>query len=175
MTRTAEKLTEQVAALDRALASTGCTDSVEAAMEGASDAALLELLQHARSGVLLFEAVLARASGEVARRSAATDDLSLAKRLGERSAVDVVAKEAGLAPAEAATLVRVGRETAPRLSIVGETLEPERPHIAAALDDGALSVELARLISMTLRKVEDVLSAVDVVELERRLVRMATD
>ncbi|MES2092583.1 MAG: DUF222 domain-containing protein [Actinomycetota bacterium] len=47
---------------------------------------------------------------------------------------------------EAARFVRVAIATAPSLSITGERIAPRYPHLAAALDDGAVGVDAAAAI-----------------------------
>ncbi len=119
------------------------------------------------------QGVLAAASGELARRSQGDGDASLARRLGEKSAVQVVAKQAGVSLNEAARFVKVGEATTPQVALSGEDLAPKRPHIAAAVAAGALSVASAELIERTLSTVADTLWADQADALERMLVEKA--
>jgi hypothetical protein len=141
----------------------------------ARDPELLEFLRAAQGVARLAESAVAAVAGEIARRCDYDVDGSLARRFGERSAVGLVAKQAGISAREAVSLVKVGEATRPNAALSGEELRPTRPRIAEALAVGRLSVPLAELIQDTIAKVASVLWADQAEDLEGKLVGMATE
>lgn len=139
----------------------------------ARDSDVVALVAAAQAVVRSAQGLLAAASGELARRSQGDGDASLARRLGEKSAVQVVAKQAGVSLSEAARFVTVGEATVPRVALSGEDLVPKRPHVAAAVAAGTLSVALAESIDRTLATVAGRLWADQADALERMLVEKA--
>lgn len=160
--------------LQRIAVPTGFEGGIEHVVANASDPVLLEAVRANAQLLRVVQAEQARLAAEVSRRSAANEEASLARRLGERNAAAVVAREAGLDPASANTLVKVGESVAPRRALTGEPLPPRRQHLALALDHGAISIAVADLIEATLRKVEAKLSGAQLETLEARLIAVAT-
>jgi len=119
---------------------------VAEALTGANDAALLELLQTGGTTVRLLDAAMTRIAGEVARRSAREHEEPLAKRLGEKSAADLISSRTGFGMSRSVDWSRLGARLAPRIALTGETLPCEQPVVAAALDEGDLSLDQARVI-----------------------------
>jgi hypothetical protein len=98
--------------------------------------------------------MMSRVGGEVARRSPKEiGNDGLAKKQGFLNAARFVAAATGGALAEASRMVSVGEATAARPSLTGDVLPPKHPHVARALDAGALSVEGAALITGMLDRV----------------------
>lgn len=139
----------------------------------ARDSELLDLVDAAQAAVRSAAGILAMASGELSRRSQGDADASLARRLGEKNAVQLVAHRAGLAVHEAAQLVAVGEAVAARVALSGEDLPSKRPHLAEALAAGRLTVPLAAMIERTLASVAHLLWADQAELLERELVEKA--
>jgi hypothetical protein len=136
----------------------------------AQDGDLVDLMPALQSVVLSAQGMLAAASGEVARRSAGANDASLARRLGERSARGLIAFRAGVSFGEASRYVAVGEAIRPNVALSGETLPPDRRHIAAAVLAGVLPLPVAQLIDETIQKVAFRLVLDQADELERDLV-----
>jgi hypothetical protein len=94
----------------------------------------------------MIDAVGAELAGQVARRSSGFTDDSLARRLGEKSAVSMVAQLARVEPIEARDWCAAGEATAQRVSLHGEILPDRYPHVTAALLCGQLAPRAARTI-----------------------------
>jgi hypothetical protein len=116
------------------------------AFTGTTDAALLALLTSIGNGARLLDAVGARIAGEIARRSTREQEQPLAKRMGEKSAADLISAQTGLGMSRAVDWSRIGTRLAPRTALTGQVLPPEYPVVASALDEGDLSLDQARVI-----------------------------
>lgn len=136
-----------------------------------------ELVEVNRSlGVLrrAVDAAFLPVAAEIARQS--RPELgrdSLAKRQGFGSAGKMISTTAGTSVGEAIRLVAVGEATAPRTLITGETAPAKHPHVAEAVNDGAIgTLAAAAIIGMldkvALRAPDDALDA-----MEARLVESA--
>ncbi len=123
-----------------------------------------------QSVILSAQGILAAVSGEVARRSASSNDASLARRLGERSARRLIATRAGLTFGAASQYVAVGEMIRPNLALSGETLPADREHVAAAVRAGLLPMSVAELIDETVHRVEHRMVLDQAAETERELV-----
>jgi len=133
-------------------ASAGADAGVE--VERMSDAGLLRATDAAGRLVRDAEAALARLAGEVARRSPAElGKDGLAKRQGFQNPAKLIATATGGATAGAAKLVSVGEATAPRQSLTGQRIPAAHPHVAAALQTGAISVDASAAITTMLDRV----------------------
>ena len=86
-------------------------------------------------------------AGEVAWRSRdQIGEASLARRRGDRDATDLLARELRISGREARRRARLGLRVRSGLSLAGEDLPGRWPHVAAALESGAIGTESARLI-----------------------------
>lgn len=93
------------------------------------------------------EAAFAPVAAEVARQSRVElGKESLAKRQGFRTPVSMIATATGATGGEAARLVQVGQATAPRVSLSGESLPAQHPHVAAAVSAGCIGTWAASQI-----------------------------
>jgi len=131
--------------------------------------ALGQLVRHAN-------AFLARAAGEVARRSpvqAGRD--GLAKQQGFANPTRLVASATGGSIMEASRLVSVGTATATRQSLTGQVLPPAHPHVGAALTAGLISVEAASAITTMLARVARRADPVDAEAMEELLAQKAAE
>ncbi len=121
----------------------------------AADQALLAGLERVSRRVRLAEAERVRIAGEIARRSAVEDPVSLAKRMGTASGPALVAERAILSRKAALDLVGLGEALRPRESLAGELMDPEHPHLSSAVERGAVPVTVAKAILRVLAKVGD--------------------
>ncbi|WP_207453832.1 HNH endonuclease signature motif containing protein [Herbiconiux sp. SYSU D00978] len=144
-------------------------------LQSADDATLMLVLRQVGDLLRSADALLARAAGEVEGRSGRDREDPLARRMGEKSAVALVASVTGIDVRRAGDASGVGVAVRPRRALLGDALEAERSTIGAALDDGALSLEAARLVASTLDHVERHESLERVDECERMLVKHATE
>ena len=136
----------------------------------AEDGDLVEIVSAAQSVILSAQGVLAADAGEIARRSAGSNDASLARRLGERSARGLVASRAGISFGAASQYVAVGEMIRPNLTLMQESLPPDREHVAVAVLAGRLPLPVAQLIDETVHHVESRLVLDRAAELEQALV-----
>ena len=142
-------LEEQVALLFEQVGALLVTDAdapLAEVLTGSSDAALLELLRTGGTTTRLLDAAMAHIAGEISRRSARDREEPLAKRLGEKSAADLISAQTGVGMSRSVDWSRIGTRLAPRTALTGQILPPEYPVVAATLDEGDLSLEQARVI-----------------------------
>ncbi|GAB3796706.1 hypothetical protein GCM10028798_07030 [Humibacter antri] len=124
------------------------------AVESMTDIGLVSVTDAVAQLVRDGQALLARAAAEVAKRSPAElGREGLAKKRGFLNPAHLVAASTGGRAAEAAKLIAVGTETAPRRALTGEQLPPAHPHVAAALSSGSISVDAVDAITSMLRRV----------------------
>lgn len=145
-----------------------------AAITCARDSDLLALLDASQAAVRAAQGIAALVAGELARRSQGDGESSLARRQGEKNAVQLIAHRAGVTVVESARLVAVGEAVVPQVALSGEDLAPKREHVAAALAAGTLTVAMAEMIERTLASVAHLLWTDQADELERGLVEKAT-
>ena len=180
MNRNAAALVEHAGAFAHALdrvtaARLGDDASSDGLIRLASDMELLRALTEVSHLMRLAEAERVKLAGEVHRRSEIGDGSSLARRMGETSATALVAKVAEVPGGHATTLVQVGEQIRPREALSGEVLAPQHPHIAEALAAGTLPLPVADGIRRCIARVTPVLSAAELLELERQLVEKAAE
>ena len=120
----------------------------------------------------LIDALGTEIAAELARLSESPDD-SLARRLGDRSAPDAVARLAGIEPGEALDWCAAGAMTASRTALTGGALPARHPGLADALSSAVLSPRAVRLIGDTLDKLARKLPDVAVRQAERVLIDIA--
>lgn len=131
---------------------------------------LVAMVPAAQALILSTQGVLAAAAGEIARRSAGSNDESLARRLGERSARGLVAARAGVSFGEASKYVAVGEMIRPNLTLAMLPLPADREHVAEAVLAGALPMSVALLIDETVHQVEHRMVLDQAAQLEQGLV-----
>jgi hypothetical protein len=120
-----------------------------------SDAELVARIAAAESERRRADAEAVRLAGELARRSRPElGSESLARRYGERSAAQLLERLTRVSSAEAARRIRLGADTAPRVSLVGEVLPARFDLVAQALDSGELGVDAALAIVRNLGAAE---------------------
>ncbi|HEY8318346.1 MAG TPA: DUF222 domain-containing protein [Amnibacterium sp.] len=113
-------------------------------------------------------------AGEIAWRSREQiGEASLAKREGQRDAVDLLAQELRISTREAKRRTALGLRLRSRLSLLGEELPGRWAHVAAALEAGAIGVDAARVIVDALGAVARRADAEDLQVAEAALVESA--
>ncbi|HEY0373369.1 MAG TPA: DUF222 domain-containing protein [Amnibacterium sp.] len=109
-----------------------------------------QLLEDAEAWETLGRLVDARRvaiAGEIAWRSREQlGEHGLARRLGDRDATDLLARELLIAGREARKRTALGLRVRARLSMQGEELSGRWAHVGAALQAGTISVDAARVI-----------------------------
>src|SRR5690606_33565646 len=110
---------------------------------------------------------------EVAERSPANAAQSLAAQRGFSSPARLIAVSTGEGFATASRLMAVGTATATRESLSGEQQPARYPFLAAALDEGTVSVAAAAVITSFLDGVRLRADARDLADAERLLVERA--
>jgi hypothetical protein len=121
--------------------------SVGAASNGELTSAMRELEAVGR----LLDGARLEYAAEFDRRAALDGDLVVA--LGDRRAVDSVARLASISESAAKRRISLGRELASSVSFSGETIPPRFEAVAEAVHSGRLGVEAAGLIVTQLSKV----------------------
>jgi hypothetical protein len=149
------------------------TDALAAAGESplARDAAVLEALRQV--GELRRAAATLGAELAHVIEGRWTDEGSTVRRSGEKSAIDLVARTAGIDPAEAADWCSTGTVATPPINLQGEVLPTQYPLLATAIGQARLELWGVRLIAETLDEVAVRAAADDVSMIERVLVDLA--
>lgn len=141
-----------------------------------SDSELQTELEAAFAERRRIDATIVRLSGEAAHRSRAELGAEgLARRCGTSNASVLVASIGLIGMAEAGRFCRVGVATTPRRSLTGEPLPAPCSQLAAAVDDGSVSVEAAAHISSQLDQARARASVEDLLVAERELVAFAEE
>ncbi len=99
---------------------------------------------------------------------------NLAHAYGYRNATTLVEGVTGISSSAVRDLIRLARHTSDRLTLTGQVLEPDLPHLRTALDAGQIGVDCATAI---VRPLAPLLPRVDPADLhlaDRSLVEMAT-
>ena len=115
------------------------------------DRSLAEALERVGELRRIVDAIGADLAGDVVSRSESPED-SLARRLGDGSARDSIARLAGIESGEALDWCAAAAFTRPRSSLTGEPLPPRHSGLAAALNAATLSPRAVRTIGQTLDK-----------------------
>jgi Domain of unknown function (DUF222) len=136
MARTAE--IEAVTAAVRAL---------DLSVRSLSDEQLLQAAAASEELTRLAEARSAALAAEVQWRSRPQlRDEGLAARRGERDGTDLLVRECRVSTREARRRIAIGTPLAPRLSLTGEELEGRFPVLSAAVAEGTVPLDSARII-----------------------------
>ncbi|WP_448006537.1 DUF222 domain-containing protein [Agromyces bauzanensis] len=135
-------------------ASGAMAGGTQAEVEQMSDAGLVRVTDQLARLRREVDALLTRAAAEVARRSGPEfGDLGLAKAQGFHSPVRLIAASTGGSRGDAAKLIAVGSATAERATFLGERAPSRHPHVGAALESAAISLEAASAITGMLDRV----------------------
>ena len=145
-------------------------------VESMSDSGLVAVTDAVAQLIRDAQAVLARTAAEVAKRSPAElGREGLAKKRGFLNPAHLLAASTGGRASEAAKLIAVGTDTAPRRALTGETLPPAHPHVATAFAAGAISIDAADAISGMLRRVAPRADSGQADRMERVLAQRAAE
>lgn len=167
MTRPIDALAAAVDALRRAWAEGG-----DAAAFSGSD--LIGVNAAISAVKRLADAVHAPVASQVAQQShSELGAESLAKQQGFRSATQLIAATSGISSGDAARLVALGDAVAPGVTITGEQTPARHPHLAEALDAGAIGAPAASRIIAMLERVVVAAGVERMLEGERILVEQA--
>lgn len=145
-----EGMDDQLDLVEAALVALCCRTAGRAAV-GMSPGELMGVNEAFGALRRMVDAAYAPVVAEIARQSRPElGKESLAKRQGFRTPARLISATTGASVPEAIKLVAVGEATAPRVSLVGETLPAKHPHVADALAAGRLSVTAASEITRLL-------------------------
>ncbi|GAA5035539.1 DUF222 domain-containing protein [Microbacterium fluvii] len=145
-----------------------------APVEGIASATLMRLNDIVGRLRRHLDAAHAPLAAELARQSRPELGAdSLARKQGFRNAKKLIAATTGTTLGEATRIVQVGEATAPRRQLSGVDAPARHPHVAAALDAGAIGSPAASAIITMLDRVALRAGADAVAEAERLLVEKA--
>ncbi|WP_035840724.1 hypothetical protein, partial [Cryobacterium roopkundense] len=157
MTTSTDLLVESTAALadtySHSLGGGVCSEEEPDAgldLQRMTDGGLLAVLNSNFEVVRQAQALLVRAAGELDDRF--DHDSGIAARTGNRNAAAALTDIGHISMAEAGRLVRVGKATKPRMSLIGEHLPPEYAEVARAVNAGELTVDSALYITANLEQ-----------------------
>ncbi|HEY8591055.1 MAG TPA: DUF222 domain-containing protein, partial [Naasia sp.] len=149
------------------------TQLLSGSLPGDSDTDLLALTAEVGELARAVDTLAARIAGEVAIRSEREAIDPLAKRMGEKTAALLIAREADVPVGRAAVWCRVGAAvTAPR-TLAGQPLPVAFEAVADALGEGRIDVDRARVILDTLDEVAPLTTIEKLAGLEERLLEHA--
>lgn len=123
----------------------------------------------------IVDAQRVRLAGEIAERSKGPDDASICRLLGTLRPRDTIAAAFGIRSSEASHLLTLAAATTGTTSLTGEDIAIKYPRVAAALDDGELSIAQARAIVGTLEPAAPRADLTQLAWAEGCLVDAATD
>jgi hypothetical protein len=153
---------------------TRSSSSAEADVQAMTDTGLVRVVESLGALARRVESLQARSATAVAARSRGIDpDADLARKHGFASAQRLLCDAFGSRYTDAARLVAVGDATSQRSTITGQALPARHPHVAAALDSGAIGVDAAELIRRFLDRIAVRAERDTVDEAERFLVARA--
>nr|WP_241429244.1 HNH endonuclease signature motif containing protein [Agrococcus sp. ARC_14] len=136
---------------------------------------IVELLARTAELARIVDAQRVRLAGAIAERSSGPAEEALCRRLGQRSAKETVASAFGLRAGEAQALLALAAATSAAIGLTGGDIAVKYPRVAAALDDGDISLGQARAI---VQHLEPAAPRADLDQLgwaEDQLVTAATD
>ncbi|WP_206448068.1 HNH endonuclease signature motif containing protein [Agrococcus sp. KRD186] len=139
--------TEQAAA---AVAAARSMFADASALSTATHQEVTDLLTQTAELARIVQAQQVRLAHEVAKRSEGSADEAMCRKLGKPSAKGAIASAFGMRARDAAALLSMARATTAGVSLTGGDIAVKYPRVAAALDDGSLSLEQARAIVNTL-------------------------
>lgn len=139
-----------------------------------TDAGLMAVHEALAAARRRLDALHAPVAAEIAGRSAAArGSEGFSRKNGHRTPVKLIATTTGGHAGDAAKLIQVGEATSGRMTFTGERTTPKRPHVAAALAAGTVSVTAAAAITAMLDKLEVRVAPAALAEAEAALVTQA--
>jgi hypothetical protein len=141
-------MTEQQmgAAVDAARAVLDRIDSLAAAPV----AVVEDVLEGTAALSRIVDALQVRLAGVIDEGSKGPADRQICRAMGRRSAKEAIAQSFGIHARDAHQLLSLAAMTSPGMSLTGGEIAVKYPRVAAAIDDGALSLAQARVIVGTL-------------------------
>jgi hypothetical protein len=127
---------------------------VEADARAMSDDGLVRVSDALAGLARVVESLQARCAAELASRCTGEEGADLAKARGFNSPERMIAQSTGRRYSDAVKLVAVGQATASRASFTGGLRPARHPHLAAALEQGAIGVDSAEVIRRFLDGIE---------------------
>lgn len=144
-------------------------------IDAMTDAGLMAVNEALAAARRRLDALHAPVAAEIAGRSAASrGSEGFARKNGHRTPVKLIATTTGGHAGDAAKLIQVGEATSGRMTFSGERTTPKRPHVAAGLSAGTLSVAAAAAITAMLDKLDVRVDAAVLADAEESLVAQAT-
>ncbi|MCH1881457.1 HNH endonuclease signature motif containing protein [Agrococcus sp. ARC_14] len=111
---------------------------------------IVDLLALTAELARVVDAQQVRLAGAIAERSTGADDESVCRLLGARNPKEAVASAFGIRGRDAGELLSLATATAAAVGLTGQDIAIKYPRVAAALDEGELSLAQARAIVTTL-------------------------
>ncbi len=154
---------EALAAFDAACASVGeiwagavlrPSVGVEADARAMSDDGLVRVSDALAGLARVVESLQARCAAELASRCTGEAGADLARARGFNTPERMIAQSTGRRYSDAVKLVAVGQATASRATFTGGLRPARHPHLAAALERGAIGVDAAEVIRRFLDGIE---------------------
>jgi Domain of unknown function (DUF222)/HNH endonuclease len=121
-------------------------DALVAGFEGLGDAQRWDALAAVGELVRAGDGSAVRVAGLLEQVAPALDAPSLSRWFGYRSTGDALRHELGVTAGRAKGIVRVALAATPRWSPSGFRFEPRYPHVAAAIAEGLIGLDQARVI-----------------------------
>ncbi|ERG64288.1 hypothetical protein L332_07455 [Agrococcus pavilionensis RW1] len=136
---------------------------------------LVDLLHQTAELARIVDAQRVRLAGEIEQRSKGPEESSICALMGKRSPKETVASAFGIRAGQAAELLSMARATSRSVGISGGSVEAPFPLVAAALDEGAISLAQVRTIVSELAPAAPRADLERLAWAERELVEAATD
>lgn len=164
--------TEQAAAAIRA--ARAVLDDL-ASISSAPRQEVVDLLHQTAELARIVDAQRVRLAGEIEQRSKGPEESSICALMGKRSPKEAVASVFGIRAGQASELLSMARATSRSVGISGGSIEAPFPLVAAALDEGAISLAQVRTIVSELAPAAPRADLEQLAWAERKLVEAATD
>ncbi|WP_425843613.1 DUF222 domain-containing protein [Agrococcus sp. TSP3-2-1] len=164
--------TEQAAAATRA--ARAVLDDL-ASISSAPRQEVVDLLHQTAELARIVDAQRVRLAGEIEQRSKGPEETSICALMGKRSPKEAVASAFGIRAGQAAELLSTARATSRSVGISGGSVEAPFPLVAAALDEGAISLAQVRTIVSELSPAAPRADLDQLAWAEGKLVEAATD
>lgn len=141
----------------------------------ASPQEVVDLLAQTAELARIVDAQRVRLAGEIEQRSRGPEEWSICALMGKRSPKDAVASVFGIRAGQATELLSMARATSRSVGISGGSVEAPFPLVAAALDEGAISLAQVRTIVSELAPAAPRADLEQLAWAEQELVSAATD
>jgi hypothetical protein len=146
-----------------------------ASISRASRQEVVDLLSLTAELARIVDAQRVRLAGEIEQRSKGPEESSICALMGKPNPREVVAAAFGIRVGQATELLTMARATSRSVGISGGSVEAPFPLVAAALDEGAISLAQIRTIVSELAPAAPRADLDQLAWAERKLVEAATD